>query len=299
MTERGPVAPRVVDRRATVAVLTHAWQELRPGTTIARIAHEHWVPDGHRIVTHHGLGPPPRADVAIQHVDLTKVPQAYLQFACHYPRMINAAVGDISKRRVSAELLTRDSSYDGPVMVKTDLNHAGMPERLVRQAMPGTKGALLRLAERIAPCTWFGHLPGDQYVVFEHVQAVPGWVWRTRGLVVQPLYMERRGDLFALNQWYFLGDKDCVSTLLSRSPVVKIANVAEFVPLHREVPDEIRRWREELKFDYGKFDYVVVDGKPMLLDANRTPDEGPAFPTIPRVGSICAALAGGLSQFLR
>lgn len=102
-----------------------------------------------------------------------------------------------------------------------------------------------------------------------------------------------------MNQWYFLGDKDCVSTLLSRSPVVKIANVDEFVPLHREVPDEIRRRREELKFDYGKFDYVTVDGKAMLLDANRTPDEGPAFPTIPRVADICAGIAEGLSKFLR
>ncbi len=122
-------------------------------------------------------------------------------------------------------------------MVKTDLNHAGMPERMLRQEIPGAKGALLRLIERLAPVSWFGHMPNDQYVVFKHKSDVPGWVWRARGLVVQPLYMERRGDLFAMNQWYFLGDNDCVSTLLSRSPVVKIANVAEFVPLHQEVPD--------------------------------------------------------------
>jgi hypothetical protein len=298
MMEAQLAAPTPIDRTATIAILTHALQELRPGTTIARIAHEHWVPKGHRIVIHRGLENPPPADVAIQHVDLTKVPPAYLDLARHYPRMINAAVDDISKKRVSAELLCRDSAYAGPVMVKTDLNHAGMPERMLRREMRGAKGALLRLIERAAPCTWFGHLPNDQYVVFEHKDAVPGWVWRARGLVVQPLYMERRGDLFALNQWYFLGDRDCVSTLLSRAPVVKIANVAGFVPLHREVPDEIRRRREELAFDYGKFDYVIVDGRPMLLDANRTPDEGPAFPTIPRIADICAALAPALAQFL-
>ncbi len=288
-----------IDRTATIAIITHALQELRPGTTIARIAHEHWVPQGHRIVTHRGLDRLPPADVAIQHVDLTKVPRAYLELARHYPRVLNGTVDDISKRRVSAELLARDSAYDGPVMVKTDLNHAGMPERMLRQEMRGAAGALLRLIERAAPCTWFGHLPKDQYVTFEHKDAVPGWVWRSRGLVVQPLYVERRGELFALNQWYFLGDQERVSTLLSRSPVVKIANVAEFVPLHQEVPDEIRRRREELQFDYGKFDYVIVDGKPMLLDANRTPDEGPAFPTIPRIADICSVLAGGLAQFLR
>ena len=64
----------------------------------------------------------------------------------------------------------------------------------------------------------------------------PAWVWRARGLVVQPLYVERRGDLFAMNQWYFLGDHECVSTLLSRSPVVKIANVAEFCRCTRTCP---------------------------------------------------------------
>jgi len=299
MTGHKPAAPTPIDRRATIAILTHALQELRPGTTIARIANEHWAPAGHRIILHRGFDRPPPADVAIQHVDLTKVPQPYLELERFYPSVINATVGDISKRRISADLLGEGSAHDGPVMVKTDLNHAGMPERLLRREMRGATGALLRMLEKVAPCTWFGCLPNDQYVVFEHKDAVPRWVWRSRGLVVQPLHMERRGDLFALNQWYFLGDKDCVSTLLSRSPVVKIANVAEFVPLHREVPEAIRRRRVELKFDYGKFDYVVTDRGPILLDANRTPDEGTAFPTIPRVFAICRALADGVARFLR
>lgn len=192
MAEPRPAAPTPVDRTTTIAIITHALQDLRPGTTIARIAHEHWVEKGYRIVTHRGLDRLPPADVAIQHVDLTRVPWAYLQLARHYTRVINGPVGDISKKRVSAELLGKSTAYDGPVMVKTDLNHAGMPERLLRQEMRGAKGALLRLIERTAPCTWFGHLPNDQYVVFEHKDAVPGWVWRARGLVVQPLYMERR-----------------------------------------------------------------------------------------------------------
>jgi hypothetical protein len=286
-------------RTVTIAIITHALQELRPGTTIARIAHEHWLPNGHRVLIHRGLDRLPPADVAIQHVDLTMVPRAYLELARHYPRVINAAVGDISKKRVSAELLGKDSAYDGPVMVKTDLNHAGMPERMLRQKMRGMKGAWLRLLERVVPCTWFGHLPKDQYVTYEHKDAVPGWVWRYRGLVVQPLYVERRRDLFAMNQWYFLGGRDCVSTFLSREPVVKLATVVERLPLHREVPEAMRRRRAELKFDYGKFDYVIADGEPVLLDANRTPDEGPEFPTNPRVFAICEALAGGLADFLK
>jgi hypothetical protein len=102
-----------------------------------------------------------------------------------------------------------------------------------------------------------------------------------------------------MNQWYFLGGRDCVSTFLSREPVVKLATVVERLPLHREVPEAMRRRRAELKFDYGKFDYVIADGEPVLLDANRTPDEGPEFPTNPRVFAICEALAGGLADFLK
>ena len=113
MREMRPTAPTPIDRTATIAIITHALQEVRPGTTIARIAHEHWVPRGHRIVTHRGLDRLPPADVAIQHVDLTKVPQAYLELARQYPRVINGTVGDISKKRVSAELLGRTAPMTG------------------------------------------------------------------------------------------------------------------------------------------------------------------------------------------
>ena len=37
-----------------------------------------------------------------------------------------------------------------------------------------------------------------------------------------------------------------------------------------EPHQEIVKWREAMKFDYGKFDYVVHDGKAVLLDANKT-----------------------------
>src|SRR5262249_27051594 len=118
----GPASPRPMDRTVTIAILTHALQELRPGTTIARIANEHWQPEGHRTVVHRGLDRLPPADVAIQHVDLTKVPRPYLALDRVYPRVINGAVADISKRAISSDLLSEGDDHRGPVMVKTDLN---------------------------------------------------------------------------------------------------------------------------------------------------------------------------------
>jgi hypothetical protein len=42
----------------------------------------------------------------------------------------------------------------------------------------------------------------------------------------------------------------------------------------RDVPDELRRIRADLGFDFGKFDYAIVDGKVVLYDVNRTPTYG-------------------------
>jgi hypothetical protein len=147
------------------------------------------------------------------------------------------------------------------------------------------------------PASWTGRLPHDRYIVFDQVDQVPAWVWHNPGLVVQRLFVERRGPYFALHQWYFLGDRDCVSTFLSRDPLVKLATVVERLPLHKEVPAAIRRQREALKFDYGKFDFIEHQDGPVLIDTNRTPNEGPD-PRAERVDAICAALAGGLAGFL-
>jgi hypothetical protein len=202
-------------------------------------------------------------------------------------------VHDISKRRISSGLIVRGQDVDGPVIVKTDFNHAGIKERQI-------EGGMVRLREYVLrrfPASWTGRLPHDRYMVFDQVDQVPPWVWQNPNLVVQRLFAEQRGSYFALHQWYFLGDQDCVSTFLSRDPLVKLATVVERLPLHKVVPAAIRRKREALKFDYGKFDFIDHQDGPVLIDANRTPNEGP-HPRAERVDAICAMLADGLANFL-
>ncbi len=41
------------------------------------------------------------------------------------------------------------------------------------------------------------------------------------------------------------------------------------------VPDDLRLRRAELGFDFGKFDFVIHEGRAVLLDANRTPSRPP------------------------
>jgi hypothetical protein len=298
MDESRPAAPRIVGRCATILVLAHRAFGLEDGTTLSIVAREYWEPAGHRVLVHRGPGASPSADVAILHVPLTHLPPRYAEVAARHPRTLNGAVSDVSKRHIATDLVTEDDAYEGAVMVKTDLNHGGAAERRLRRAEGGMMGRLLAAAAWRLPPHWFGRLPGNRYPLFASKRQVPRWVWRSRGLVVQPFHTERRGELYALHQWYFLGSRDCVSTFLSREPRVKLANVVERLPLHQDVPEAIRRRRAELKFDYGKFDYVISNGVPVLLDANNTPNEGLAECKNPRVLAICEALAGGIADFL-
>jgi hypothetical protein len=66
----------------------------------------------------------------------------------------------------------------------------------------------------------------------------------------------------------------------------------DFVP----VDDAIVTARNELGFDYGKFDYVIHDGEAVLLDINTTPTFGKAYS--PEVRSkIVTQLAKGVSKW--
>ena len=68
------------------------------------------------------------ADVVIVHTDLSVVPDEYIKFAAQFPVGINRNATDIRKRLVSRALLKPGDEWDGPVIVKSDLNCSGAPE---------------------------------------------------------------------------------------------------------------------------------------------------------------------------
>ncbi len=235
------------------------------------------------------------ADLAILHIDLTVVPEEHLQFSTSFPRVLNGAVTDISKRRLSANLVSPGDGYLGPVVVKTNLNCGG--QREARLQDNGQAWAqLVRPLERLAPWHRRGRMTSSCYRVFDCPARVPRSVWSNPVWVVERFLPERRGDLYCLRTWTFLGDREMNSMCCAREPIIKSSNIVSREPV-AEVPDQLRRMRRELGFDYGKFDYVIVDGQVILYDANRTPSLG-AFPSqdmAPRIRH----LAEGLQVFLR
>ncbi len=278
--------------RRRIVILTHQHQGLHPNNGLAVIAFGIWQPAGWEILVQQGLRDPPAADIAILHVDLTVVPEPYLELAARYPICLNGKVRDISKRLVSRDLLTRDAPWDGPVIVKTDRNHLGLPERRLALACGGWRAHWGDALLRRLPPRWSGRLPGDRYRPYPNLDAVPPWVWRRPELVVERFLVQRHDALYTLNQWHFLGSGSVVKTFFAPAQVVKWADQVASLPLHDEVPPEIRRRREELGFDYGKFDYLVTPEGPRLLDANRTP-----WNAVPPDDPRMLVMAGGLAAF--
>lgn len=199
---------------------------------------------------------PPEADLAVLHVDLTVVPSEYLAMAARYPICLNRFTADISKRVVSRHLVKRGDGFRGPVIVKSNLNYGGRKE--------AAKGILPKaLGQRLS----------EGYLIFESSSEVPDEFWTDGGVIVEKYMPEVDAGRHCVRYWLFLGSREIVVRLFSTEGVVKSVNATGRERLDG-VPEELRELRDELGFDYGKFDFGVVDGKAVLYDANRTPGLG-------------------------
>ena len=252
--------------------------------TVTRLA-DYWREDGHRVA----IGPAQEVcgDIAILHVDRTRVPDSLVPQNPSRIPLLNGAVLDISKRAISRHLLRPDDRYDGPVIVKTNDNYFGRPEARVRR-----RGLLRRVLRKALRWQFSRTLPDGSYPVLDHVARVPDWVWRREDVVVERFLPEMADGLFVLRLWTFFGRREHGTKLYGREPVVKASNCIRWEPLDG-VPDSLRVERERLRFDFGKFDYVVRNGEAILLDANKTPT------VLKARSSNLRNLANGLTDFLR
>jgi hypothetical protein len=236
-----------------------------------------WRQQGVEVAVFKGLERMVAADVLLPHVDLTVLPEGYAELFSHYPRVLNCSVRDISKRRISRQLVTGTDAYAGAVIVKTNLNFGGLPEaRLTgtalarRQKNPWWARALLR-RERFAEPEWgtLRSLNPSDYKIFPSLKDVPPAVFANDSLVVERFLPEYEQGLYHLRIYQFLGERGYCVRLGSREPIVKTQSVVsrEEIP----IPPELVALRRELGLDYGKLDFVMRDGRVVLLDVNRTP----------------------------
>lgn len=271
---------------ATIVILEHLMQKDFGQPYLVYALAESWRTAGHTVLVHHGTNTPPPGDIAFLNVDLTIVPPAYSALLDRYERVINGRTLDISKRGYSTQILAADSAWDGPVIVKTDRNFAGRIDARLRRRM---------LAAGLTPDIPAGPTM-QRYVVFESIAKVPANVWQTDGVIVEKFLPEHDADGYYMRVWVFLGTATRSFRMRANVPIIKSHHIVERETV--AVPDEISAWRERLGFDYGKFDYVVRDGRPILIDANRTPGAPADYATNPDVAAGIALLAQGIDDFL-
>ncbi|HRQ48633.1 MAG TPA: hypothetical protein PK725_16885 [Rhodocyclaceae bacterium] len=280
-----------VSTKYVVHALTPTWREL-----------------GYRVVEHAGLRRLPDADLVFLHVDRTIVPDDYAAACARYPAAVNARALDVSRRRYSPALLSEHDAYDGPVIVKTDANCGGAPERrdrswpvalakrvetLVDRMLRGRVGS--GMAADDPRWAHLDHLRPRAYPRFDRRSLVPPGVWRNPKLIVERFLPEREGDLFFVRYWTFLGGQEMSGRYGSKDPIVKFGGqVTPDEPV--AVPPELRRWREALGMDYGRFDYVMHEGRPVLLDVNKTMGGGDSLEAY---REPFATLATGIRDFLQ
>lgn len=278
---------------AHIVIVTHSHDHFRRERYLLRSLAGIWAGKRHRVSVAAGEGGLPDGDIAILHVDLSVVPDAYVAACRRYPVVVNGPVVDIRKTRVSRCLVRPDDGWTGPVIIKTDLNCGGVPELRLRRHNVREGGPADAPVRPEAYTT-------EPYPILESARDVPAAVWDNPGLVVERFLPERDARGFWIRTWVFLGDRERCTRYLGSHPVVKAGNIIAREPA--PVPEELRRERERLGFDYGKFDFVVCDGRPILFDANRTPSSPPPPDTPALTAELAAStldLACGLDVWLK
>src|SRR5208283_3421110 len=169
---------------------------------------EIWREDGHEAVLLFGVRQFVPADLVIVHVDLSIVPDDYLEFAKHYPIVLNGEVKDIRKSTFSRLLVKPGDPYDGKVIVKSNYNYAAEPERALGVSLDPLG----------VSASFFGS-PLD-YQIYENTKAVPSLLFTDPNVVVEKFLPETDNGLYSMRTLLFLGDHIRCTRLTSRNPIV-------------------------------------------------------------------------------
>lgn len=228
-----------------------------------------WQAAGLRVAVCDAPADAMRAAVVISHLDASRVDESLSAALNGHPMVLNRANTDIRKSRISRNLIRRRGDCAGPVLVKTDLNYGGLPERRFGRGRTLTSRLVGRL-RRCLPWHLSGILSPMHYRVYPSADHVPRLVWSNPALVVERFLPEMIDGHYCLRHHFFFGDRHCDFRLLAKDPIVKSSRVVACERMD-ETPPDVIEVRRRLQMDYGRFDYVLHEGRAIVFDANRTP----------------------------
>lgn len=287
---------------ADITILVHEDAKMtRSSLYILAYLWKGWEARGHTVRVAQGVDEWVPGDVVFVHVDLTVVPDEYLEFAARFPVAVNGGVRDLSKHQFSTLMLRPGDRWAGRVIVKTKANYGGHVD------LPyGQRTAELLLHEGRPERPWRKRQTLDpyDYPVFDSLHDVPPGVWRNPYLMVEKFMPERNEEgLYVMRNWFFLGESGFVRKVSSPYHIVKPLTHGDdsgrecyLERANDPIPDEVWTLRRQMGFDYGRFDYVEVNGRPFVFDVNTTPvivEEG-----LQMFAPEFEALVGGIDGFI-
>jgi hypothetical protein len=263
---------------------------------------ENWRRSGIKVRLVYGPHSCTDCDVLFPHIDCSYITDEYWDVISSHRHAINAGVRDIRKTVVSRFLVERNDPYDGPVIVKTNNNSGGFMDLEFGQA--GGPSRIDSLRKRLAwhpliqprSLGWTQTL--TKYFRFDHISHVPKGAWNNPHLVVERFFEPDRNENneHVLYLWIVLGNQGIGRTLLSADPFIK--NSTGTLGWFERPPPEILEAKQSFGVDYGKIDYVMCNGEPVLLDINKTPSvSGNAHSN--KYTEQCKHLAYGISSIFR
>jgi hypothetical protein len=282
-------------KRIALIFHEHERQSSLPRFAIWHLA-EAWRKENIEVSLLFGVQKYVAADLALLHVDLTEVPGEYLDFAHRYPLVLNGLIRQIRKSSFSKQRVYPGDGYTGKIIVKSDLNYGGEPERKLLGTL------LSRLALRITsrlhfPRTSDNGLKPDfrssrDYRIYDSSACIPGDWFNDGNLIIERFLPEVRKGAYYLRSYHFLGNQGACVLRKSLKPLVHAATA-----ISREEVDpdpDIVELTQQMRFDFGKFDYVMHEDRPVLLDTNKTPGAGRS----PEFFAMCRNWARGIRSYL-
>lgn len=213
------------------------------------------------------LEPFEKAPSAFMHVDLTELPPAFVAVHEAYPRCVNGRARTISRLLYSKLRLDRDADYDGPVIVKTALNHRGLPELHYEK----TRGPMSRLRHEMRRLLIADYIAKacPPYQVLSSLAEVPEDVWSDGRLIVEKFAPGRIELPVVKHRYEFLLDVGLNTRTAFESLLCDPSKVASFEVVD-DVPESVTAVRRQLNLDFGAIDYFVTGDEASVIDANKT-----------------------------
>ncbi len=257
---------------------------LRPGEAAARVLAD--VPDDARTVMMH-------VDASRTNGFIAQAPALWDALRHRGIRVLNARATDIRKSTLHARCealgvpsarTPRDGAPDERVIIKTNLNSAGAPERLLARQANG-------LGRQFAQELNAGMRDASDYRICRRDE-VPATVWTDPTLVVERFISNPDGLYFRVHT---VGRATCVAEIWNTFDIKKgttgvvrrfnhfywrtAAGDEAVGPSHEtagRVAALVRRVHDGMGIDYGATDCVMDDttGELVVVDANKTPGAG-------------------------